>query len=188
MKRILHISIFIFFTMISNAFSKETGLTIYNSTSNDPDEYKTVYIVLRQAPKKIELYVCYGKYTGDMNDSYTAEKYFKKTVSSKKCFDVKATKSKIVAANNNVRYIYSSMHVMDLTGSYPNSPPGFITSATTYTIDANDDLGKASGSENIMMLNTYIKHDNLDNPTIASNRFTYNISANVIIQFPEIKK
>lgn len=189
MKKITLISFFIFLAFVGNAFSKETGLTIYNmSGSSSPDQYKTVYVVLRQAPRKIKMYHCYGIYTGDMNDSYAVEQYFRKKLSSKSCFNPEGIKNKIVGKNNDVRYIYSFLQVIDLTESAPGAPPGFVTSAATYTIDANDDLGKAPGSENITRLNTYISHRELDNPTIASDRLTHNLSGHAIIQFPEIKK
>lgn len=187
MKKILLISFLVLISLTANALTKETGLTIYN-TNNSTVDFRTVFVILRQAPRKISLYQCMGVYKGDMNDSYAAEQYFRGKMASKSCFNPKDKISKIVATNNQVRYIYSFLQVLDITEINPDRPPGFITSASTYTIDANDDLGKAPGNENIMMLNTYISHMELENPVIASDRRTYNLSGYAIIQFPEFKK
>jgi hypothetical protein len=188
MRRIFYISSFTILLMISNAFSVETGLTIYNSTSNDPDQFKTVYIVLRQAPRKIAFYHCYGAYAGGVNDSYASEQYFRTRLASKNCIKAREDRRKIVGLNNNVRYIYSFLQIIELAKIDPDSPSGFVTSASTLTVDANDDLGKAPGSENIIMLHAYVSHRELDNPTIASDRRTNNLSGYAIIQFPEIRK
>lgn len=188
MKKILLLSIFTFSLLVGKAFSAETGLTIYNSTSNDPDQFKTVYIVLRQAPRKIEFYHCYGVYSGGVNDSYAAEQYFRTRLASKNCMKATEDRRKIVGLNNNVRYIYSFLQIIEIAKIDPESPSGFVTSASTITVDANDDLGKAPGSENITMLHAYVSHRELNNPTVSTDRRTYNQSGYAIIQFPEIRK
>lgn len=188
MKNIFLLSVFV--CLLNSAFAseglKDTAITIYNTESSS-------YVVLRQAPQKINLYICYTKYKGSLNNSSAAEAYFRNGLVQpgiKSCqfvADGGGNKNVIKNENGNTRYIYSYTSIINLS-QFPESLPGFITTASTLTVDANDDLGKGPGSENILSLDTYITHENLKNPTISSERKTYNLSGYAKIEFPNLKE
>ncbi len=175
------------------AAEQTTLVTLYNSETTQEGGASTI-AVLRQIPRKAELFVCGKRYKGHFKDFAAAEAFFNEgleTVFKKRnnCTPYSILSNKDFPVRKNsinsndgtpVRYV--------VTGSGANVALAEIMSdVTTWTIDVTDGLG-INPEDEVMLVGARVLHSKLDNPTISTYRDSYKLSGMAQIQYAEIGK
>lgn len=177
-------------TLATAAIQLPTVITLYNSEATLEGGGSTIAI-LRQEPRRAELFTCSKRYAGQLRDFAAAEAFFNEGLSTvnqrTNCIpytlisgkDFSVSKNAIYSNNGKaVRYVF--------TGAGANTGLAEILSdVTTWTVDVNDGLG-ISPSNDVALVGARVYHSKLDNPTISTYRDSYKLSGMAQIQFSEI--
>jgi hypothetical protein len=166
---------------------KDTAITVY-STSVIGDDFSL--IVLRQAPRKINLILCSKAYKGTLTDATSVRKFyenaFKEIDGTVYCTNLDKVESfskrKIEEEDNLVRYVYTNAGDSNVTAN-----GGIGSGVSTYTVDANDDFGQDASNDNVLLLASFIIHIKIENPILNTTRATYKLIGRAMIKLPEIK-
>lgn len=166
---------------------KDTAITVY-STSVIGDDFSL--IVLRQAPRKINLILCSKAHKGTLTDSASVRKFyenaFKEIDGTVYCINLDELKSyskrKIEEENSLVRYVYTNAGESNVIVD-----GGIGSGVSTYTVDANDDFGQDVSNDNVLLLTSFIIHIKIENPLLNTTRATYRLIGRAMTKLPEIK-
>lgn len=179
-------------TLATAAIQLPTVVTLYNSEATLEGGGSTIAI-LRQEPRRAELFSCSKRYLGNLKDFEAVTAFFNEgldranhrtnciaysTLSGK---DFSVNKNSINSNNGKAtRYVF--------TGAGANTGIAEILSdVTTWTVDVNDGLG-ISPSNDVTLVGARVYHSKLNNPTISTYRDSYKLSGMSQIQFSEIGK
>jgi hypothetical protein len=178
-------------TLATAAIQLPTVITLYNSEATLEGGGSTI-AVLRQEPRRAELFSCSKRYIGSLKDFEAVETFFNEGLSTvnhrTNCISYSALSEKNFLVNKNainsndgkaMRYVF--------TGAGANVGLAEILSdVTTFTVDVNDGLGISQ--KDITLVGSRVYHSKLDNPTISTYRDSYKLSGMAQIQFSEIGK
>lgn len=179
-------------TLATAASQLPTVITLYNSEATLEGGGSTI-AVLRQEPRRAELFSCSKRYVGNLKDFEAVAAFFNEGMSTvnhrTNCISYSALSGKEFTVNKNAintnngkaaRYVF--------TGAGANTGLAEVLSdVTTWTVDVNDGLGISPGDD-VILVGARVSHSKLDNPTISTYRDSYKLSGMAQIQFSEIGK
>lgn len=179
-------------TLATAAIQLPTVITLYNSEATLEGGGSTI-AVLRQEPRRAELFSCSKRYVGSLKDFEAVTKFFNEGLDRvnhrTNCVTYSAISGKDFLVNKNainsnngkaMRYVF--------TGAGANTGIAEILSdVTTWTVDVNEGLG-ISPNNDVVLVGARVYHSKLDNPTISTYRDSYKLSGMAQIQFSVIGK
>ena len=176
-------------TLATAAIQLPTVITLYNSEATQEGGGSTI-AVLRQEPRRAELFSCSKRYVGSLKDFEAVAAFFNEGMSTvnrrTNCISYSAVSLSVDknSINSNdgkaLRYVFTSAGAS--TGLAE-----ILSDVTTWTVDVNDGLGISPGDD-VVLVGARVLHSKLDNPTISTYRDSYKLSGMAQIQFSEIGK